>query len=504
MFALILRSLVFLGLLGFLLVPGFGQQKKADRDILKGLEHQIEQGNFQAVERPLLDFVIGRPNSAEGFELLARLRLRQQRLNEARSLYEKVLSIDPTFTRARIDLAVTTYYSGDVSGAQSQLKLIDLNSSSVASDGLRLAQALVLVRDFETTLKVIDRLPAAQRTAALPLSTEANLGLGKVEGVRGLIAAARSIARSKPDTAIGVANAIVQTAFNKEAAEISALVLVVQPRNVRALLLLARSKLASRDVAAARISINKAIALSPDVPDALVLLAMVEAEQDKLAEATKAIERALELAPSSAEIMTQAVTIYMRANKSRRAHEIARQLISLLPDDPNAVYLLGAASLQAGRIEDAEAYLGRYVGLRPDDGRGCVAYSLALAAQPDKLDAARRRLEGCLKADPRNFEATYQLALSYRSSGDTTPAIDYLERTVELAPNYAYAVRDLGVLYLQTGNESKARIRLEYAVKLLPDDADTHFQLSRLYNLSGQPELAKQHFERFQKLRGEN
>jgi tetratricopeptide (TPR) repeat protein len=202
--------------------------------------------------------------------------------------------------------------------------------------------------------------------------------------------------------------------------------------------------------------------------------------------------------------MSKAVVAAMRANQSRRAVELAREMIRLRPDDPDIIYLFGAASLQSGRIADAEAYLERYTRERPSDGRGCVAYALSLAAQPTKIDPARSKLEGCVAMDPANFEATYQLALSHRSSGETEKAIDYLERTVNRAPNYAYAVRDLGVLYLQAGKEAEARVNLEKAAKLAPNDPDTHFQLSRLYNLAGEPVLAKRHFDTFQKLKDQN
>ena len=139
--------------------------------------------------------------------------------------------------------------------------------------------------------------------------------------------------------------------------------------------------------------------------------------------------------------------------------------------------------------------------LSPKHSRGCLALGLTFAAQIDKLEDARKQLNHCLEIDPANFEARYQLAISYKTHGETAKAIEYLEGTIKYVPDYALALRDLGALYLQTGAEAKARVVLEKAVSLDPNDADTHFQLSRLYNLIGESALAKRHMETFQKIK---
>ena len=117
------------------------------------------------------------------------------------------------------------------------------------------------------------------------------------------------------------------------------------------------------------------------------------------------------------------------------------------------------------------------------------------------MEDARKQLRHCVEIDPNNFEAKYQLGLSYKTQGETAKAIEYLEAAIKNSPDYALALRDLGAVYLQSGAETKARTVLEKSIALSPNDADTHFQLSRLYNLIGETELAKKHLEIFQKLR---
>jgi tetratricopeptide (TPR) repeat protein len=191
----------------------------------------------------------------------------------------------------------------------------------------------------------------------------------------------------------------------------------------------------------------------------------------------------------------------MRANQAGKAFRAASRLLEIKPDEPDFLYLHGAAALQNNNLAAAETSLNRFLAFRPQDSRGCLALGLTYAAQPDKFEAARNQLLGCIETNPNNFEAKYQLGLSYKTQGEIAKAIAYFEETVKLSPNYALALRDLGAVYLQSGDEAKARVALEKSVTVNPNDADTHFQLSRLYNLIGETALAKKHLETFQKLK---
>ena len=191
----------------------------------------------------------------------------------------------------------------------------------------------------------------------------------------------------------------------------------------------------------------------------------------------------------------------MRANQSGKAVRAAERLLGMQPRNLDYLYLVGAASLQNNRVTQAEKALIKYFEARPGDSRGCVALGLAYAAQTDKLQEAREHMQRCISLNPNNYEATYQLGISYKTNGEMAKAVEYFEDTIKVSPNYANALRDLGAVYLQTGDEVKARPVLEKAASLNPNDAETHFQISRLYSLIGESALAKKHLEIFQKLR---
>ena len=80
----------------------------------------------------------------------------------------------------------------------------------------------------------------------------------------------------------------------------------------------------------------------------------------------------------------------MRAGKARAAVDAASILLTRKPGNAQYEYLFGAASLQNGDLAAAQSSLESFMQKRPTDSRGCLALGLVLAAQRDKIDAARR------------------------------------------------------------------------------------------------------------------
>jgi tetratricopeptide (TPR) repeat protein len=199
--------------------------------------------------------------------------------------------------------------------------------------------------------------------------------------------------------------------------------------------------------------------------------------------------------------LAQYVIAALRVGQAGRAIRAAEKLLLLKPGNSEYLYLYGIAALQTDNFQKAEEALIKYAESRPGDSRGCLALGLSYAAQNNRLADARRQMQKCLTIDPKNFEAAFQLGLSYKTEGDLNRAAEYFAQTVKLSPDYNLALRELGTVYLQTGFETKARPLLEKAVRLNPADADTHFQLSRLYTVLGETQLGKKHLEMFQRLR---
>jgi tetratricopeptide (TPR) repeat protein len=474
----------------------------AAQNSLVRFEKSIEAGQTAEVEKDLFNYVIANPKDAKGFALLAKMRLKQNRLNEAKSLANKALTINPKSLSAKLTLAETHFQLGEIE--QSRIILEGISASEISDDSIRIniAQLYTQVGECPKALIFAEKLSVkTKNTDALPFRAACYLESGDKKNFASLIPSAKLSAKQNPNVAVKFAKVLSDAAMYKETAALLRLVIVSTPTNTDALLLLAKSEVYLKDFANAKIHLAQAEKLQPNSGAVLFVKSFLEGEQGNTARSLELLEKSLAENSNNTEVLEQFVVTAMRANQSGKAVRAAEKLLNLQPENLEYLYLFGAASLQNNNLQTAESSLKRFLEARPNDSRGCVALGLTFAAQPEKLSEARSQMQRCIEINPNNYEATYQLGLSYKTQGETPKAVEYLEKTINLAPNNAAALRDLGAVYLQSGAEGQARVVLEKAVALNPNDADTHFQLSRLYNLTGERELAKKHLEMFQKLK---
>ncbi len=481
------------------------QKTLPDKTVLAGFEKSIEQGKFAEIERSLLDFVINNPSNAEGFAVLGKLRLRQNRLNEAKSLSNKALSLDANLLSAKINLALISFQLGEIE--QSRSILNGIKETEISDDAVRLnmAQTFAIVGDCAKALSAAEKLSLKIKNAdALPLRAVCYLESGDREKFDSLIPAAKNSVKRNPAIALKFAEVLSNAALHKEAVELLRSFVLIYPKNADALILLAKSEIYVKDFPNAKIHLAQAEKIHSSAAELLFVKSLLESEQGNAAESLGFLEKSLAANPNDTKIMAQLVIMAMRANYAGKAVRAAENLLKIQPENADFLYLHGAASLQNNNLQAAETSLKKFLELRPADSRGCLALGLTFAAQADKLVQAQTQLQNCITQNPNNFEAKYQLGLSYKTQGETAKAVEFLEETIKLSPDYALALRDLGAVYLQTGAENKARVVLEKSAAINPNDADTHFQLSRLYNLIGMSDLARKHLEIFQKLRNPN
>lgn len=478
------------------------QHHSADTISLARIEQSIEQGKAIEVEKPLLDYAVAHPTDVQALELLGRVRYQQGRFDEAHALYQRVLALDPSHVRAKIDLGHILYESGRRDEAR--LLLLQATQTSPADPrvALALANALLLVGEFERALAAVDKLPAAWKNLdALPVAAASYLALGDRQRFVALIPSMRKAAVMRPIAAVQCAEVLQRAGMAAEAFGLLRSALGAAPNNTNALILMGRLETQLQDYAPARRHLNRAAMLAPLSADVFAALAALDGAQGNLTAALDSLNRARSLAPTSVPVLAQFVVTAMRANRPQAAADAAGTLIRLRPDEPEFIYLFGAAALQSGNLSAAQNALERYVRERPEDSRGCLALGISLAGQHDQSEAARAQFERCLQVDPANVEAKYQLSLVFKAQGEMGTAIQLLEEVTTRAPRHADALRDLGTLYLQTKADAKARAVLERAVTIAPQDAETHFQLSRLYNRLGESALAARHLELFRQLK---
>lgn len=101
---------------------------------------------------------------------------------------------------------------------------------------------------------------------------------------------------------------------------------------------------------------------------------------------------------------------------------------------------------------------------------------------------AKADLEAVLAEDEANAEAHFKLGLTSFNLGEYEAAREHFNRSLELEPDRAAAVRhNLGVLAYQLGDMDTALAEFQAALEADPDDADTHYQLGATYLILAYP-----------------
>src|SRR5687768_11358377 len=110
---------------------------------LAGFERNIEQGKYAAVEPALLAYARSNPQDVPALELVARMRLFQRRLDEAKALYKRVITLDSTYAPAKVFLGVAHVRSGEYEAARQVLAQVDASRLSDSKMKLVFARALL-------------------------------------------------------------------------------------------------------------------------------------------------------------------------------------------------------------------------------------------------------------------------------------------------------------------------------------------------------------------------
>src|SRR5579872_5477301 len=88
-------------------------------------------------------------------------------------------------------------------------------------------------------------------------------------------------------------------------------------------------------------------------------------------------------------------------------------------------------------------------------------------------------------------EVNYALGMSYARQGRKEEARQYLEKAIQLRPNYADALNNLGVLFIQTRQYSEAEREFEACIQQAPDFDQAYLNLARLHVRLNEKEKAR-------------
>jgi predicted O-linked N-acetylglucosamine transferase (SPINDLY family) len=365
-------------------------------------------------------------------------------LDEAKSLYERVLSVAPNSEAACGNLAVLTAQRGDLAGAERLFRrALALRPDN--PEGFNNLGQLLLAQG-----RAAEAATAHQRAIALrPDYPQAYLALGNAlklqDALDAALAAYREAIRLMPD--------YVEAHINV------GVVLQHQGRREEALA-----------------AYREALERQPDHAQAHFNAGTLLHEMHELDAAAAAFRRVIALRPEIAEAYNNLGTVLRDEGRPGEALAGFDEAIRRRPGYAEAHHNRGVALRELGRREDALAAYVEAGRLRPHNAAtlnnaGIILQELSRSGEAVEL---YRRL---LESHPGNAEAHNNFAAALLAQGRPDAAVPALQRALALKPEYAEACYNLGNAWRELGRLEGAIAAYGMALRLRPEDADAFGQL---------------------------
>lgn len=420
------------------------------------------------------------------------------RVPEAEKSIQQALVVQPDSALAHRALTLLYLATGRAPEAEPHLKaLADKDTSSTASLRLALADYYIGVRRSADAIRVLEPLAdmkGAADAAQTRLAAIKYLTVGKDEG-----------------------NRLIEA------------VLARDPKDVQALLMRARFKLAEGNLDQSLASARSAAAVDPRSIQARYLMGTVLRQQRKTTEAIEAFNEVLNLNPRAAAAQVQLAQLNLRQGQANTALQLATDAARQQPSDPRVQLTLVHALVANNQVEQAQravaalqkafpnvapvqAAAGTVALARRDQSGARQSYTRAAELDPANLEAlsglvrldfmakkpadARARVDQRLAAAPNDPALLTLAARVAATAGDGKRSEELLRKVVEIDPSNLQAFSMLGQLFAGQGRTAEARASFEAIVKDRPDAIGANTIIGMLYEVEGNHDEARKRYER--------
>jgi tetratricopeptide (TPR) repeat protein len=470
---------------------------RSKQSVLAKVQSQLARGELANAETSLWTLLTTNPNDEAALTLLATIRSRQQRYPEAEALFHRVLQINANSLAAHRGLGSVLIAEDRTDEAIEQCKAaLDLAPNDL---GLKVEIAHLYAGGgkFDQALSVLQTIPQNQfPTEAIAVKAASLLALGRSAAAEHLPEQAKSSSSAELDLAEVFLNAKLPDQALRSL-ELAGATLQRPP--ARFYYLQGRAFQAKGQEEAALGSMKQALAADPNSVATLVAIAELHAQHDQHKDAVSELQKALLLSPENVVVLRHLVVEATKAGDGQASLDAASALAARSPENPDDLYLSGAAMLQQNS-SGASKVLEKYVALRADNAKAWLGLGMAYVQQ-HKYAEARGPLERSVELDPDIAEAEFQLGVVAKNVGTSDEAIQHFQRAVRLQPRHAKALWSLGNLYLQSGDLQKAQETLQLAETIDSNNVETEYDLGLVLSKLGKPELAREHFDRYRKLK---
>ncbi len=328
----------------------------------------FQKGDYLSAEKDFRESLRNLPDRPSTMTNLASTLIRLNKLDEARELCRKTLSIDEGSAEAWLNLGLIARERSDFSAAAENFRrALDIDPDSPEARNNLGSILKELERHADTAAVSADDFESAE---ALFLSGLGNLQRGDFQSAESDF---RESLRKVPDEAATLTNlaaALIKLDRLDEARDLCLKAVSLDENSAQSWLNLGLIDKEQSDLPSALEKFRRAVAIKPDYAEAFYNAGLVLKDLDRLAEAVASIRQALAVNPDYADAHSTLGSLLMVLGEMEEAEASLRKGVELAPDDAGplikALFYLPYRQDDPcfGRLE--EIYAGRE-SLEPED-----------------------------------------------------------------------------------------------------------------------------------------
>ena len=436
----------------------------------------IANGEPKAAEAELRQAVQITPQDAQYLALLGIALGMQQKLQESDAYLEKSLSLDPSDSATRRNLAWNQFQLGQLAPAEANLERVLKQRPDDRTATLVLGMVDEELRNYSAAARLLESVPdqVRERPESLAALARAYEYTGHHDKARQTIKELQ-LHSAGPDGVFLGGQVAAELHDYEEAASLFSSIWSAYPDTAKLGYNLALAQYRAERWSESLATLRRVIAAGQESSQIYNLLAWCLYKRDDFKAAASALDRAIALDPADESNYLDGGMMLIEHHLVEGALSAAEKALDVAPDSYRAHRLKALAEFKLGRVNDAENLYARAVALNPVDAEAIVGLA---TAQLDKGDAKRAEetLKNAIERLPRVAlldQAYGNLLLSgigTTDAGDDSRAIQLFEKAIALDNSLAESHYGLGKLAIREDRIRDAQREFEAAVKLDPKE----------------------------------
>jgi putative PEP-CTERM system TPR-repeat lipoprotein len=263
-----------------------------------------------------------------------------------------------------------------------------------------------------------------------------------------------------------------------------------KPDNLGLRVLLVRTLVGKGELDRAELELRPLLAQFDKVSELHWLAGSIHLQRKEVAAARQSFERALALNPDAVEPLDALVTLDLRAGDIGHARGLIEQRLAKRPKDSALLVLMSRVHTFAREPEKAEGVLRRAIEV---DASNRQPYELLgqLYLSQQKLDGALAEFEEITRRDPKSVSSYTMIGMIHQSRRNSADAQKSYQKALDVNPNAVVAANNLAWIYANQGGNLDVALQLAQVAKAqLPDQPDINDTLGWVYLKKDLPQLA--------------